>query len=131
MITAKVALVTDSGSFHAASYMPENKTITGKSIAKDKPFKDKVKTRPQTSALDDLIASVETTNISDPTKDPISTVRNRINVRPKTVDFFTQMFSTLEIPKGRARWEDLVAAMVDGGCSATSTGGQLSCSKMR
>ncbi|KAK3708897.1 hypothetical protein LTR37_011227 [Vermiconidia calcicola] len=46
-----------------------------------------------------------------------------ISVGSKSVRLFTQMFTTLGMAKGLTKWDELVAALVDAGCSAEHKGG--------
>jgi hypothetical protein len=46
-------------------------------------------------------------------------------VKAKTVKFFKRMFSSLDCPQRSTDWQELVAAMVDSGFSATHSGGSL------
>ena len=51
------------------------------------------------------------------------TVHSRIGVSAKSLKFFRRIFSTLEPSQGTLDWQDLLAAMVDAGCSASHSGG--------
>jgi predicted RNA binding protein YcfA (HicA-like mRNA interferase family) len=67
---------------------------------------------------------VPSINITDTTAPP-PTTSDTIHVKPKTVKFFKRMFSCLESAQRSTDWQELVAAMLDSGFSATHSGGSL------
>ncbi|KAK3716364.1 hypothetical protein LTR37_006514 [Vermiconidia calcicola] len=85
------------------------------------PPKIKPKTRPSTEPA--LLPRIDEQAVPDE-EQPLP-VQPAIPVSPKSAQLFAQMFSPSEHRMGSVKWEDLVAAMVDAGCSATHRGGSV------
>lgn len=82
----------------------------------------KIKTRPSELALENVTEAIEHVNIEKSTR-TLSSQTRIISVKAKTVELFQQMFSSNELLQKQRDWDDLVAAMVDAGCSAVHSGG--------
>ena len=93
---------------------------TGRKLAKSVEPKAKIKSRPQSTVVDAVASRAVSSSITDSTP-PTSHIQ--IGVNAKSVRLFRRMFSTFEPSQGRLDWQDLLAAMVDAGCSALHSGG--------
>lgn len=100
---------------------PDLLSTSSRALVKDPKPKLKVKTRPLEATGIRLSNGVANVRLVDQQVGGASTVET-IGVKPKTMNFFKQMFSCEELHQ-QHDWDHLVAAMIDAGCSAVHNGG--------
>ena len=106
-------------SFVSKSNVTEHQT--GREIAKKIEPKMKTKTRATYAAsFANDFASMDIEPLESSTQ---LAKLDTIAVKQTSVDFFRQMFSSVEAPERSPKWVDLLDAMVDAGMSATHGGG--------